>query len=278
MSGQTSWPTMELVKTPSKLYCATCTRRQSRRAGPSSATSGASSSRQKDGDGRTSLLHPRNGEKRQALEAWCRCWRARTSWRAMEDTGLATRVADMQATSDGIGGLRWMRGAPGDDTADAGEAPVSLPGSGSFVWCCRCGARAAKFTKKLGEPCVGQPRSQESARSMCLLSSGWHPKENRFLGMGKVAAKLPTGDHLFVISATCSCCCLVLMRVTVTTRFSVMCTALCSDNCLAQGKPVSLHFKWPCCVSGDEKGISLRLSLWSSYLLDFVVRNDPSKW
>ena len=31
------------------------------------------------------------------------------------------------------------------------------------------------------------------------------------------------------------------------------------------------------CVSGDEKGISLRRSLQSTYLLDLVVRNDPTK-
>ena len=36
--------------------------------------------------------------------------------------------------------------------------------------------------KKLGEPCVGHPRTQEYARSIRLLSSGWHQKENRFLG------------------------------------------------------------------------------------------------
>ena len=74
---------------------------------------------------------------------------------------------------------------------------------GSFVWCCRCGARAAKFAEKLGEPCVGHPRSQEYARSVRLLWSGWHPKENRFLGslklfhdgsVGQVAAKLPRGQ------------------------------------------------------------------------------------
>ena len=58
--------------------------------------------------------------------------------------------------------------------------------TGSFVWCCRCGARAAKFAKKLGEPCLGRPRSQEYARSIRLLSSGWHPKENRFLGSPKL--------------------------------------------------------------------------------------------
>ena len=50
------------------------------------------------------------------------------------------------------------------------------------MWCCRCGARAAKFAKKLGEPCVGHPY----ARSIRLLSSGWHPKENRYLGAPKL--------------------------------------------------------------------------------------------
>ena len=52
------------------------------------------------------------------------------------------------------------------------------------VWCCRCGA--TKFAKKLGDPCLGRARSQEYARSIRLLSSGWHPKENRFLGSPKL--------------------------------------------------------------------------------------------
>ena len=30
-----------------------------------------------------------------------------------------------------------------------------LAQTGSFLWCFRCGARAAKFAKKLSEPCVG---------------------------------------------------------------------------------------------------------------------------
>ena len=49
-----------------------------------------------------------------------------------------------------------------------------------------------------------------------------------------------TGDHLFVISATCplsSCC-----DVSGHRPFSTMWIALCSDNCLAQGQPVM----WPC--------------------------------
>ena len=57
--------------------------------------------------------------------------------------------------------------------------------TGSFVWCCRCAARAAKFAKRLGELCLGRPRSQEYARSI-RLSNGWHPKENRFLGSPKL--------------------------------------------------------------------------------------------
>ena len=61
-----------------------------------------------------------------------------------------------------------------------------LAQTGSFVWCCRYGAKAAKFAKKLGEPCVGQRRSQECARSMRLSLSGLHPKENLFLGSLKL--------------------------------------------------------------------------------------------
>ena len=61
-----------------------------------------------------------------------------------------------------------------------------LAQTGRFVWCCRCGARAAKFAKNLGEPCVGNPRTPVYARSIRLLSSVWHPKENRFLGSPKL--------------------------------------------------------------------------------------------
>ena len=66
-----------------------------------------------------------------------------------------------------------------------------------FVWCCRCGARAAKFAKKLGEPCVGHPRSQEYARNIRLLSSGWHSKDHD-ASVGQVAAKLPRGQQAVI--------------------------------------------------------------------------------
>ena len=69
-----------------------------------------------------------------------------------------------------------------------------LAQTGSYVWCCRCGGRAAKFAKKLGEPCVGHPRSQEYARSIRLLSSGWHPKENRCLGSPKLFSRSKNGQ------------------------------------------------------------------------------------
>ena len=57
--------------------------------------------------------------------------------------------------------------------------------------------------------------------------------------------------------------------------FSIMCIALRSDNFLAQGQPVSCTSCDLVFVSSDEEGISLRLSLQSSHLLDLVVRNDP---
>ena len=43
--------------------------------------------------------------------------------------------------------------------------------------------------------------------------------------------------------------------------FSIMCVALRSDNCLAQGQPVSCISCDLVCVSSDERGISRRLSL-----------------
>ena len=82
-----------------------------------------------------------------------------------------------------------------------------------------------------------------------------------------------TGDHLFVISATC----LLLSCSDVSDchrQFSIMCIARCPDNCLAQGQPVSCTSCDIVSVSSDEKGISVTLSLLLSYLLDLVVRND----
>ena len=80
-----------------------------------------------------------------------------------------------------------------------------------------------------------------------------------------------TDDHLFVISATCR-----LSTCSVVSDshgpFSVMFEALCSDNWSGSRPTSQLHFL---CVSGHEKGISLRRSLLSSCLLVFVVRNDP---
>ena len=62
-----------------------------------------------------------------------------------------------------------------------------LAQTGRLVWCCSCRAKAAKFAKKLGEPRVGQQNSQKKkATSIRLLSSGWHPKENRFLTSPKL--------------------------------------------------------------------------------------------
>ena len=61
-----------------------------------------------------------------------------------------------------------------------------LAQTGSLMWCCRCGARAAKLAKKLGQPCVWHPRTQEYARRIRLLSSRCHPKENCFLGLPKL--------------------------------------------------------------------------------------------
>ena len=81
-----------------------------------------------------------------------------------------------------------------------GHSVNFLARTGSFVWCCRCGARAAKFEKKLGESCVGHPRAQEhgwvvACLLVCLFAClvVWLfdeafacTKENRFLGSPKL--------------------------------------------------------------------------------------------
>ena len=64
-NGQTSWPKTERVKTSFKGVLCDSTGQQSRRAKPSPATSGASSSRQmEENDGRTSLHNSKNGVRR----------------------------------------------------------------------------------------------------------------------------------------------------------------------------------------------------------------------
>ena len=55
-----------------------------------------------------------------------------------------------------------------------------LARTGSFVWGCRCGARAAKFAQKLGEPCFWHPMHH------ALAVERLAPKENRFLGSPKL--------------------------------------------------------------------------------------------
>ena len=113
-----------------------------------------------------------------------RFWRVLMSWGAAGDNGSAKRVTNAHLV--GLRSRNWC----GQNVlgilrrhweSTRGHSVTSLAQTGSFVWCCRCGARSAKFAKKLGEPCVGHPRSEEYARSIRLLSSGWHPKENRFL-------------------------------------------------------------------------------------------------
>ena len=77
---------------------------------------------------------------------------------------------------------------------------------------------------------------------------------------GEILVWSVTGDHLLVISATCPL--LSCSDVSDCHRpFSIMCGALCSDNFLAQSQLVSCTSCDLVCVSSDEKGISLRLSL-----------------
>ena len=186
----------ERLKTLSKLYCATCTKQPSRQAGPSSAISGAFNLQTKGPEPRPDVVTTSSGmeRKRRAMEArgpdsgasaeagtqgkamvlqsvWQACkrwWRRRQSWLALNAWGHPANTLGEQARHQ-CRHLTW---------------------TGRFVWCCRCGAIAAKFEEKLGEPRVGATEVSrvcaECARSMRLLSRGWYPKENRFLGSSKL--------------------------------------------------------------------------------------------
>ena len=190
-NGQMSWPKRERVMTPSNLSCTTRARQLSNQAEPSSAT----------------LLR---AKRRSTMATRCRTTpgmgregRVLTGCSAVEGNGAARRVASTQAMVQR--GQNWHAQSAGNDAGESRQGPQCnlLTQTGSFVWCCRCGARAAKFVKKIGEPCVRHPRSQEYARSIRLPSSGWHPKEHRFswiaeavhsASMEEVAVKLPRGQ------------------------------------------------------------------------------------
>ena len=53
--------------------------------------------------------------------------------------------------------------------------------TGSFVWCCRCEARAAKFAKKLGEPSVGHRELERVREAFACCRVVGIPKRIDFL-------------------------------------------------------------------------------------------------
>ena len=173
-NGQMSWPKRELVMTPSILSCTTRTRQLSNQAEPSSATLGFIL-RAKGGARWPHVVAPPQGWDEKGASS-----QAEAQWKAMTLRGVWQ--ARKRWCSEGKTGTHSMHGASRNDAGGSRQFPQChlLTPTGSFVWCCRCGARAAKFAKKIGEPCVEQSRSQEHARSIRLPSSGWHPKEHRF--------------------------------------------------------------------------------------------------
>ena len=78
-----------------------------------------------------------------------------------------------------------------------------LAQTGSYVWCCRCGARAAKFAKKLGRTVclaseVSRVCTKQSLAPERLAPQGkslsWITETVHDASVGQVAAKLPRGQ------------------------------------------------------------------------------------
>ena len=133
--------------------------------------------------------HLRDGVKRTSDgNTRRRLWRVPTRRRAMEGNGPAGRVANMQARRCGEGkvGSHFLRGATtlvkqeGPSVTSSLRRVVSCGGAGG-------GARAAKFAKKLGEPCGGQPRTQECAKCFCCLEPSARTSTSR---AGSISCRL----------------------------------------------------------------------------------------
>ena len=78
--------------------------------------------------------------------------------------------------------------------------------TGSFVWCCRCGARAAKFAKKLGEASVccrvaGTPKRiafldhRNCSRRKHGQGGGKATKETTAIGLGWLSSGSSLASH-----------------------------------------------------------------------------------
>ena len=189
-NGQMSWQKKVRERTRSKLCCATGPKRRSRQAESSSATSETSSFvRRDETDGRSSFCHPRNGVTKNERWKHLEPTLARSHLLVRNGGQWCCETCGRYA-SDGASKAKLARtecvGHPAVTLGEHKPQRHPLVQTGSFVWCCKCGARAAKFAKKLGEPCLGRPRSQEYARSIRFLSNGWHPNENPFLGSPKL--------------------------------------------------------------------------------------------
>ena len=179
-NGRTSWPKKECVMTPSNPSCSTRTRERSKRV------TGSFMLRAEGRERRPEVVAPLQGWDEKD-ERWKRAKPILAHPHVLRRSGRQwhCEVCHKRA-SGGAAKAKLVRtecvGHPAITLGEHARPQCHLLAlTGSFMWCCRCGARAAKFVKKLGEPCVGHPRSQEYARSMRLLWSRWHPKENRFL-------------------------------------------------------------------------------------------------
>ena len=179
--------------TSSNPSCATRTRELSKRARQSSASLAVSSSeRKEENDGQIRSRRLKGWDEKD--ERWKRAKPILARPHVLRRSGRQWHCEEGdKRASGGAAKAKLARTECVGHPATALEEQARpqrhlLAQTGSFVWCCRCGARAAKFAEKLGEPCVGHPRSQECARSIRLPSSAWHPKENRFLGSPKLFA------------------------------------------------------------------------------------------
>ena len=166
--------------TPSNPFCATRTRELSKRVRQSSALLAVSSSERKESDGQ--MLSRRLKDEKD--ERWKRAKPIVARPHVLRRSGRQwhCEVCDKRATGGAAKAKLVRTECVGHPATALGEHARPqchlLAQTGSFVWCCRCGARAAKFAKKLSEPCVKHPRSQEYAR--CCRVAGT-PRRIAFL-------------------------------------------------------------------------------------------------
>ena len=154
-NGQTNWPKKERVTTPYKAAVETCKAIIS--------FFGSFILRAKGGERWPDVVTPPQGWDEKD-ERWMRATPILARPHVLRRSGRQwfCEACDKRASGGAAKSkLVWTECVGHPATALGEHARPQchlLAQTGSFVWCCRCGARAAKFAKKLGEPCVGHSR------------------------------------------------------------------------------------------------------------------------